>query len=777
MFKTLILVMQSIALGFGVASRVSQIHDKEKFYHASYFNNQDIMQNFATNMIDPVKDSYVSVYFSHLNENIPYNVKGTCSFVALSMLLSFYDNYMNSYILWDDMKVPTVVNIDDEIISRDFQSPGVTYAPLNEIKNLSNSAYISYVENHCYDYLDMLLMESAYELYGTYYLDSKSNPFGLGYAQQADLIDYYLWRDCHIGTNLTPNYLPYGTPESDLVNKIKERIDAGHPVIVNAQYLNFGGHTAVAYDYDEDNIYVHFGWKDENGNALNHVSIYDMGCTRIESIVYCDLPDGAVPYVRQNYQKDLGNGSTKILDIETLENPTDVKFNKLDNNYYIEWKSLMDDPFINLSGNKKVSVEILDCDNDECIYFINAINQKRINIPRSVCNQLVDANGEYEFKVRLKQNIKNDEYFKKDFYLTNKNKHVADMSIINSPYYTSTTIYAEYTSVDGLEFQVKGKSFAKESNALALTSRKNNSRDSYVDLYFPRGVTEISFDMAFYSKADYNYFYNNKGQLYIEEFKHGKYSKVYDFIESHDKISSNKSKYTKKTIKFDETTFKIRIHVKSQNLTSVSGTVQGRILIKKINVVSGRNNCLPCNGYELDFNPNFAFNGTDYGGYNCYNYALNIAEYPHRFETLQPGEIGDPAGYAQANRDRTYYNLDTIALLAYKDSLPGAIDVDGYTFREIDAEDIAAPDCYKIALVLTASYCGGTDYHWMRQNSDGTWSHKPGGTRTIDRDIDGNRIYHPETVVLGDRNYGSYYDANEGIKFFEVSVEKQLKIY
>ena len=773
MFKTLILVMQSIALGFGVASRAPQLHDKEKYYHASYFGNQSMMSYFAANKREPVKDSFASVYFSHLNENIPYNVKGTCSFVALSMLLSYYDNYIHSYIVWGDMKAQTVVNIEDETISRDFQSPGVTYAPLNEIKNLSNSAYISYVEDHAYDYLDMLLMKNSYNLYGTYYLDNQSRPFGLSYSQQADLLDYYLWSDCHLGTNLTPHYLPYGTSEDVLIDKIKEQIDAGHPVIVNAQYVNFGGHTAVAYDYDDNDIYVHFGWKDENGDALNHVSIYDMGCTRIESIVYCDLPDGAVPYVRYNYLKDLGNGSTETLDMETLESPTDVKVHKLGSNYYVEWNSLMDDPFINQSGNKTVNVKLIDCDNDNVIYQTNT-TQEKILIPSNIRDQLVDANGKYDFKVKLNHNIKDDKYFEKDFYVTNKDKHTAYLSCLNNTSYTSTTIYADYTTQDGLDFKVKGKNFSKASNSLALVSRRNNSRDSYADLYFPRGVSEISLKMAFYSNNDYNYFYNNKGQLYIEVFKHGTYTKVYDFTENHEKISPVNSSYCKRTFKFDETTFIIRVHVKSQNITATSGTVQGRVLINALEVFSGRNNCLPCNGYELDFNPNFAFNGYNYSGYNCYNYALNISEYSNKFGFLQPGFIGDIAGYNQAYDEDEYFNLNTLAELAFKDSLPGAIDVDGYTFNEIGAEDIAAPGCYKIALVITASYCSNSDYHWLRQNSDGTWSHKPGGTQTIDRDIDGNRIYHPETAVVGNYNWGLMYDANEGIKFFEVSVTKTL---
>ena len=35
------------------------------------------------------------------------------------------------------------------------------------------------------------------------------------------------------------------------------------------------------------------------------------------------------------------------------------------------------------------------------------------------------------------------------------------------------------------------------------------------------------------------------------------------------------------------------------------------------------------------------------------------------------------------------------------------------------------------------------DYHWYRQNSDGTWSHKPGGTEITNLDGSNNLIYDP----------------------------------
>ncbi len=42
------------------------------------------------------------------------------------------------------------------------------------------------------------------------------------------------------------------------------------------------------------------------------------------------------------------------------------------------------------------------------------------------------------------------------------------------------------------------------------------------------------------------------------------------------------------------------------------------------------------------------------------------------------------------------------------------------------------------------------DYHWYRQNSDGTWSHKPGSNNVIKTDYQGKIIYDP---AVADRRY------------------------
>ena len=73
---------------------------------------------------------------------------------------------------------------------------------------------------------------------------------------------------------------------------------------------------------------------------------------------------------------------------------------------------------------------------------------------------------------------------------------------------------------------------------------------------------------------------------------------------------------------------------------------------------------------------------------------------------------------------------------------------------------------YKVALVLDLSV-PNLDYHWYRQNPDGTWSHKRGSTEVINYDASNNIIVDPE---IADRNYtGSGLNYSIFVGFFEVT--------
>jgi len=107
---------------------------------------------------------------------------------------------------------------------------------------------------------------------------------------------------------------------------------------------------------------------------------------------------------------------------------------------------------------------------------------------------------------------------------------------------------------------------------------------------------------------------------------------------------------------------------------------------------------------------------------NCYNYACNI----------RAGTYAQP-GKASGNM---YSSTDC------PEVTEGAVS-DGLTVQDCDQR---CPNCcHKVALVVAP----GWDYHWYRQDDNGLWSHKLGGTPATNLDNSGNPISNPRTADRG----------------------------
>jgi hypothetical protein len=106
---------------------------------------------------------------------------------------------------------------------------------------------------------------------------------------------------------------------------------------------------------------------------------------------------------------------------------------------------------------------------------------------------------------------------------------------------------------------------------------------------------------------------------------------------------------------------------------------------------------------------------------NCYNYGNN-----KRTDTFaQPGRASGitlSGANMNCNDVRNAAVADGVELLPQSGVCPGKYD--------------------KVALVVDP----GTDYHWYRQDKNGMWTHKPGGTQATNLDNSSNPISNPETA-------------------------------
>jgi len=118
---------------------------------------------------------------------------------------------------------------------------------------------------------------------------------------------------------------------------------------------------------------------------------------------------------------------------------------------------------------------------------------------------------------------------------------------------------------------------------------------------------------------------------------------------------------------------------------------------------------------------------------NCYNYATDI-----RTDTFaQPGTVAW-SGWSQMN-------CEYITNLAISDGLQPVVDLDDLCHTS------GLPEGHIVALLVWS----WNDYHMLRMEADGTWSHKPGPYEASTLDDAGQPIRDPRTAYFTDAS-GTY---------------------
>ena len=143
---------------------------------------------------------------------------------------------------------------------------------------------------------------------------------------------------------------------------------------------------------------------------------------------------------------------------------------------------------------------------------------------------------------------------------------------------------------------------------------------------------------------------------------------------------------------------------------------------------------LPTSGSELPYEPEL------WDEYvepicNCYSYMLNNQVYPGTNDIWlgqQPGEFAGSA--SSVLTEQGIYEGVLADDIKYKGASSDKL------FRRI-AENAVCPDgMYKVALVKVPN---SKEYHWLRQDADGFWSHKNGPRPVTREDSLGARISNP----------------------------------
>lgn len=198
---------------------------------------------------------------------------------------------------------------------------------------------------------------------------------------------------------------------------------------------------------------------------------------------------------------------------------------------------------------------------------------------------------------------------------------------------------------------------------------------------------------------------------------------------------------------------------------------------------------IPISGYEIEYDPeswnNVYVNEEDYitisNRTNCYAYMLNNQVDPlgnyfgcdyvgdNNIDgkmTQQPGEFYSAYMNSGHNVETSTYDIESIIAAVELDfECHNLLMNTAHVFERMDDPMSPCPvGTYKVALALNF----GVDYHWYRQNPDGSWSHKQGNTDVKNWDAYGEIIMDPRTA-----NLSPYED---DLAFFYVSAWNHLYV-
>ena len=231
--------------------------------------------------------SYSSFYYKKLVDNIPRNngLINNCGYVALAMLLSFYDSFFDDTFIEEDYDQPVVISsLDDSVFS---SSPGVKDSEF-DLGSLTSNDELDYPK-----YVSLKISQNDF-LGKLYQIGIESGAMNdsrhttLNFEQLLLLVRGYfnaypelnnkvITQSAQLGERVDGLYVGNsnftGLITSVILRRIIiDKISQGNPVIVGGNISESAGHIAIAYEYDpiNDIIYGHDGFKSEE---LTHINL------------------------------------------------------------------------------------------------------------------------------------------------------------------------------------------------------------------------------------------------------------------------------------------------------------------------------------------------------------------------------------------------------------------------------------------------------------------------------------------------------------------------
>lgn len=208
-------------------------------------------ENVSEDDLNRIHSSPMKNYFYNLRNKFGYNEFGSCGYVGIGMLLTYYDSYWNDNLVPDNLEAKTDLLTQDQYTYA--PSPGSNEFPIGI--NYTSSDYINILSSFTNISLHANLINIGQSL---------NYNLGLSLSQIENVLNEYLASNTNIENSEWSIYKVEDMTNTAAKEQIINYINEGIPVLVGIiSRLGTSKHIVIAYDYDisTDTIYAHYGWR------------------------------------------------------------------------------------------------------------------------------------------------------------------------------------------------------------------------------------------------------------------------------------------------------------------------------------------------------------------------------------------------------------------------------------------------------------------------------------------------------------------------------------
>ena len=291
---------------FSIISNSLIIHAEDNIEEPYNGVSEDIHMSYLAGALDSDAtyassiteyDNFLEAYYDNLTYNFGVNYKNSCGYIALAMLFSYYDTYLNDNIIPEQYDVNSIGE-DTDIISR-RNSPGTLRDIIQNPNNIHDKTLSEFTATEYYSKMESM---SSFSLHaklisigaalGKYNFTNSFAPALTSINDLRLIASSFLTNVSEIQNTeydiLTLYKGQAGKTAEDIKNKAIEMIQQGYPVLLLVGVPGKSvGHFVIAYDYNPDSkkIYCHFGY----GANQTHVSLDETEYSECWSMLVIDF--------------------------------------------------------------------------------------------------------------------------------------------------------------------------------------------------------------------------------------------------------------------------------------------------------------------------------------------------------------------------------------------------------------------------------------------------------------------------------------------------------